>query len=108
MTVSDVVHFAYIRVSLGAQDFQRQKFLIREYLNLDSKLINWFSDKGSSGSKPMGDRKGLVLCLKAATFYKQKNGIGNLVISDISRLSRNPNEIKDFFNRYIANSKLSL
>lgn len=108
MTDREIVHFAYIRVSLGTQDFQRQKFLIREYLDLDPKLIKWFSDKGTSGSRPIGNRRGLVSCLKAATLYKQKSGVGNLVISDISRLSRNPNEIKDFFKSYIANSKLRL
>ena len=102
------VYHAYVRVSTDKQDIERQKHMIRTYLNGGKHEVKWYIDEGYSGRMPFADRPGLNACLRDAVKSKKKGGKGHIIIADFSRLSRKAWHAMKFFEEALAKDKCKL
>ena len=72
------VYHAYVRVSTDKQDIERQKHVIKTFLNGGKHEVKWYIDEGYSGRLPFEDRPALNACLKdAVKSRKRREGAYN-------------------------------
>ena len=102
------VYHAYVRVSTDKQDIERQKHVIKTFLNGGNHEIKWYIDEGYSGRLAFEDRPGLNACLGDAVKSKRKGGKGHIIIADFSRLSRKAWQAMRFFEEALAKDKCKL
>tara|TARA_Y100001937_G_scaffold55172_1_gene76050 strand:- start:300 stop:1094 length:795 start_codon:yes stop_codon:yes gene_type:complete len=102
------VYHAYIRVSTKTQTVERQKEMIRKYLNGGKHEVKYYIDEGWSGDLPPEQRENLRLCINDAMKNKRKGGNGSLIISDFSRFSRNVGHSYTFLTDVVQRNKVKL
>ena len=119
--------------SVHKQDIERQKHVIKTFLNGGKHEVKWYIDEGYSGRLPFEDRPALIhACLKDAVREKDidegwsgdlppakdsqsindassmARGKGHILLSDFSRFSRNIGHSCTFLTDVVKKNKVSL
>lgn len=89
---------AYVRVSTEDQNYERQIDNLNRYAGYkDYEIVEVFSDKISGYSKTLVDRQGF----KEMNNYVDKYSIKHILVSEISRVSRDVRETSDYIYKCI-------
>jgi DNA invertase Pin-like site-specific DNA recombinase len=84
----------YVRVSTSEQNTDRQILDLKKYVKEKLEVVEIFSETISASKKDFHQRKEFNLMLK----YVEKNQIKNIVVSEVSRISRQAIQIANFLH----------